>query len=444
VNGKVFLVILVVVALAVVFVFFGSPDPAGEQMVSVTDFEELPPATAKPGDCPWWRGAAGDGNFGEQDVPLEWGAEEGVLWSTRVPGLGHASPCVHGDRVFIFTAEDDSLEISLLGYSRSTGKEIWRTPLHKGGFMNMHGKNSHASATPACDGERVFAVTIVDGMLITWAVDLDGKPLWANEVGDFESTHGYGSSPVLHKSFVIVAGDNEGIGFVAAIHRKTGETIWKTRRTSESNYGTPIVATIAGRTQLVIPGAGRVTSYNPDTGEELWRCDGPTKTCGNTVAWDEQHVFASGGYPDKQILCIRADGEGDVTDSHVVWSSRKGVAYVPSPLYHDGRLYVVSDKGIITCFNSATGDLDWRGRLRGGFSASPHLVGGHIFVVNELGTTFVLKAGGRLDIVAENKLDSSGMASTVACGDRLFIRGESTLYCVGDASTVPSVRASAR
>ena len=443
----------ITVVLALVFLVLGGYsyyqfiyDPSGASMVLVTDFEELAPAVAEEGDCPWWRGVNGDGKFGTQNVPHEWSPSQNLRWETEVPGRGHASPCVWQDRIFIFTADEDAKELFLLAYRRSDGGEIWKTELHSGGFMHTHPKNSQASQTPACDGERVYVPMIVDDSLRVWAVDTNGKEIWEKNLGPFNSTHGYGSSPILYKSFVIIVGDNKGTGFIAALHRKTGDLIWQTRRKSVPSFGAPVVAKLAGRDQLILHGAYRTTSYDPASGEEIWRCDGPTMTCASTIAFSDTHVFASGGYPDKVILAIRADGTGDVTDTHVDWQAKRGVAYVPSPLYHDGRLYVVNDDGIATCFDAESGKQLWKGRLPGGgVTASPVLVDGKIFVTNEAGTTHVFLPGDKLEIIASNDLDGSGMATLVACGGQVYLRGASALYCIGsDENTAPRTSSAGR
>jgi len=426
--------LLVIVAVAAGAAIWFLHDPSGQLLVRVTRFEALGPAVARPGDSPWWRGPAGDGKFATSErIPLTWGPGEHVAWSAPLPGRGHASPCVAGERVFVFTCDEVSKELLLLAYSRSDGAELWRRRLHQGGLMHTHGKNSHASATPACDGERVFANTIVDDQLLVWAVGVDGELRWTTAAGAYRSTHGYGSSPVLHESFVIVNGDNEGTGFIAALHRATGEIIWKTRRVSAASFGTPIVARLAGREQLLLAGAGRTTSYEPATGEEIWRCDGPATTCAVTVAVEGELVFTSGGYPEREILAIRADGSGDVSSTHVVWRTNKARTYVPSPLVDAGRLFIVNDDGIATCYRAATGDVLWQERLKGAFSASPVLIGERVLVTNESGRTYVFRSAGEFELLAECDLDPRGMATLVACEDGIFLRGESTLYRLATA-----------
>jgi outer membrane protein assembly factor BamB len=398
-------------------------------------------AKPSPNDWPWWRGPSGDGVSTDTRVVTEWSKTKNVVWKTAVPGRGHSSPVLWGARVFLTTADEGSQTQSVLALDRNTGKTLWTTVAHKGGLMNKHGKNSHASATSACDGERVYSVFINSDALHVTATSLDGKILWQSSPGPFRSEHGYGSSPVLYKSLVIVNGDNLSGCFIAALDRKTGKQVWKTPRKTtgrHGSYATPIVAKVAGRTQLLLHGMETMSSYDPDTGKLLWSCAGPTEVTACTVAFNDKLVFASGGYPDKEILAIRPDGSGDVTKTHVAWRSRKGVTYVPSPLYHDGHLYVVNDGGVTSCFAADTGDQVWQERLEGSFSASPVLAGGNFYVTNEAGRTFVFKAGPKFQLIAQNDLADGGFATPAIVGGQIFLRTEHNLLCIGQ----PTDRAS--
>ncbi|GIW82470.1 MAG: serine/threonine protein kinase [Gemmatales bacterium] len=386
-------------------------------------------------DWPWWRGKNRDGHASDQDVPTTWSTEKNILWKTDLPGRGHSSPAIWANRIFLTTADDQSQRQQLLCLNRQSGTIEWTRTVHEGGFMRMHSKNSQASASPACDADRVYVVFNNDGAIVATAYNHDGELAWRKSVGNFRSKHGYGSSPVLFQSLLIVAGDNDQAGFIAALDRKTGELVWRKSRPNEDTYATPVVARVAGRDQLLISGAGIVASYNPVTGEELWRCSGPTATCANTVAFFDDYVIASGGYPDKEILCIRADGRGDVTDSHIVWRSRNGVTYVPSPVCHNGLVYIVNDNGIATCFEGRSGNQLWSQRLGGSFSASPVLVKDKLYVPDETGKLFVFKAGRQFELLAQNDLNDGGFASPVICGNRIYLRTLHALYCIGEKST---------
>lgn len=380
-----------------------------------------------------WRGHDGRGVW-TGDVPLRWSRTENIAWQADVPGRGHGSPVLWNDRVFVVSADADRQEQMLLCFDRASGKELWRRVVHQGGFMKLHKKNSHASATPLCDGERVVVVFINHDALWVTAFDLQGKQLWQTNVGRFTSEHGYGSSPVLYKELIIVNGDNLEDCFVAALDRKNGKTAWRTPRPTSGKHGsyaTPAVATIAGRPQLLLPGMSTTFSYDPATGKELWRCPGPAEVMANTPAWNDQLVFTSGGYPEKEIFALRADGQGDVSGSHLLWRTKQFVAYVPSPIWHEGRLYVVADNGIASCFEGQTNRVIWQQRLGGNFSASPLVAGGHIFVSNEAGVTYVYKPGDRFELVAENDLGDGGFASLAFAPGQIFLRSENHLFCIG-------------
>lgn len=398
--------------------------------------EPLPPIRVADDDWPWWRGPNLDGIARPQDVPIEFSDTKNVVWSTDVPGRGHASPTIWRDRIFLATAIDDKQEMYLLAYDRRSGKELWKTLVHQGGFMKRsHRQNSHASATPACDGERVLMPFIHDGGLWVTATDLDGNLLWQTRAGDYDAIYGFGMSPAIYGNLVIVAGDNDQTGaFMAALHRKTGQLVWRVERPKIDTYGTPIVPRVAGRDQLLIGGGGYLMSYEPNTGELNWRCLGPTtETTANTVAFSADHVFVSGGYPKPYILmCVRADGRGDVTKTHLVWKVNRKMPYVPSPLYHDGLLYIADDWGFGNCLDAKTGRFIWSQRLGGDFTSSPVLCGDRIYVANEAGEIYVLAAGRKYKQLAKNAMNDGIMATPTIAGNRIYVRTLSKLYCVGD------------
>lgn len=389
------------------------------------------PPTPRPsaGDWPWWRGPTFDGKAAGSP-PLTWSARENVRWRTPIPGRGHASPVVCGDAVYLATADEKAEEIRLLALDRTTGRVRWDTRLHQGGFLHRHQKNSHASATPACDGKRVYCVAAVHDAVWVTAVDLKGKVLWQQQAGPFASQHGYGSSPVLYADLVIVSGDQDGPGYLAAFARATGTLVWRVQRYDTPSYGTPIVLRTGGRDQLLLAGCSLTAAYDPANGEQLWSCEGPSQVAACTMCAEGDLVVASGGYPESNLLCIRADGRGDVTGSHLVWSTSESITYVPSPLVHEGLLFVVNDKGIATCWSLADGKLHWRQRLGGGFSASPVLAGGHIYVADEAGTTHVFRASEQYTPVARNELPEGQMATLALCGSEIFLRTTEAAYCI--------------
>ena len=238
-------------------------------------------------DWPQWRGPNGDGIAHDTRVPTTWSATEHIRWQTPVPGRGHASPIVVGDRVFLTTADEDKQQHRLLAFVRATGQPLWNLLVHERGFMHKHDKNSYASATPACDGQHVFATFLHDGALWVTAATLDGKIAWQTATGPFTAEHGDSASPVLYKSALLVGGDNLRTSFVAALDRETGHILWRTPREGpgrHGSFGSPIVATLTGRPQFLYAGHGYTASYDPDSGDKLWSCTGPSECTGSTMA----------------------------------------------------------------------------------------------------------------------------------------------------------------
>ena len=385
-------------------------------------------------DWPWWRGPTLDGRSPDAHPPLEWSSDKNILWRSPLTGRGHASPVVCGPFLYLANAHETEKTHVLECFSRSDGRRLWSKVIHRGELMVRHSKNSHASATPACDGKRIYLAFITGGALWATAADLKGNIVWQKEVGPFVSQHGYGSSPVLFGSTVIFAGDNSGPGYLAALQCSDGSAVWRTPRSDSSSYSTPIVAHIAGRPQLLLSGTGVIASYDPATGKQLWICKGPTDVTACTMAWDDELAFASGGFPGKEILAIRADSEGDVSETHVVWRTKTGVSYVPSPIVHAGLLFIVNDQGVATCFAAKTGKVHWRKRLGGNFTSSPVLAGENIYVASEEGTTVVFRAAAEFENVAENKLPDGQFATAAIIGNRIYARGSQFLYCIGQPS----------
>jgi outer membrane protein assembly factor BamB len=390
---------------------------------------------AAAGDSPWWPPRTSDADVAE--VPTEWGEDKNVAWKVDVPGRGHASPCIVGDQIFISTAIEETEQIRLISFDRQSGAERWNQLVHEGGFMHTHDKNSHASGTPACDGSRLFVAHMlsqdgVDGVYLT-AISVDGEILWQKLAGPFISQHGYAPSPVLYGESVIVVGDSEHEeSFVAAFNRASGAEVWRTHRGMGRNFGSPTVAHVAGRDQLIIPGCGSTVSYDPSNGKELWHVEGPSSAAANTVAADDAKVYSSGGWPEKNLLAIRADGGGDVTESHISWRHSKAVCYVPTMLVHAGMLFTVSDDGVASCYDATSGEPLWVKRLGGAFSASPVLVGDKIYIPDEAGKMFIFQAAAEYIPIAENDLADGGFATPVVLRGKIYLRTLHRLYCISE------------
>lgn len=371
--------------------------------------------------------------------PSRWSETENVVWKAVVPGRGHASPIVVANQVVLATADDQRQVQSVLSFDRKTGQTLWNTVVSQGGFPGkIHPKNTHASATVAADGERLFVAFCHDDAIELTALALDGKQLWQKSVGPFmprQYQYGYAPSPTIYKSLVIVAADYEGGGHLTAFDRKTGARKWQTPRPRRLSYSSPVVAHVAGRDQLLISGCDLVASYNPDTGQLLWSTPGTTMaTCG-TMVWEGDLVFASGGYPKSETICVRADGSG-----RVVWKNNQK-CYEQSMLAHGGYVYAVNDGGIAICWRASDGEQMWQQRLPGGaVSASPVLAGGNIYAANERGTTYVFRADPKsFQLVAQNQLGREAFATPAICGGQIFLRvagagRQEILYCLGSGT----------
>lgn len=401
--------------------------PAGVREISrpLSEFPKLPAPVAIAGDWPWWRGPSLD-NHAPANLQFPDLDKQHIAWEVELPGRGHASPILVGELVVLATADDTTQVQSLLARKRLSGEPAWETIVHRGSFQkDSHRNNSHASATVAFDGERYLTVFINHGALWVSALSLGGQILWQTRAGDFDSIYGFGMSPALWGPLVIVCGDNDRTGaFLAALHRQTGEIVWRIKRPDIDTYGTPIVTKVAGRDQLLLGGGGYMTSYDPATGKILWKCKGPTdETTSNSVAFNTDTIFVTGGYPKPYIaMGIRADGNGDVDDTHVLWTNKRAMSYVPSPLYHNGLLYVLNDDGIITCLDANTGKPLFSQRLGGDYSASPLLLGNRIVLCSEQGLVTTIAAGNKYKELSQLDLVESIFATPAVGPDGVYIR----------------------
>ena len=393
-------------------------------------------------DSDWlsWRGPNGNGVAGAgQTLPVELSETKYVQWKAPVPGRGHSTPIVVGDRIFLTTAREQEGTQSVLCYSFTSGDLLWENTLLEGKLPSkIHGNNTHASPSVASDGERIYVVFFVKGdRLHLFSLDLNGKEIWHKDVGRFypERSFGYGTSPLLAGGNVVVAAESQGDGYIAAFDCDTGKEIWRTGRKAErSSHGTPVLADIKGTEQIILNGADRVASYHPKSGRELWSVEGGDPLIANTVLWKDGVVFASGGYPGQKTWAI------DVESQKIIWSNPVK-CYEQSMVLVGDYLYGIAEGGVVHCWDIADGNLRWRERLtKGKESSSPILAGGHIYHANEDGKVFVIKPNpDKLDLVSENQLGEEIFATPVAVRNRVLVRAASyegqarteTLYSIG-------------
>lgn len=370
-------------------------------------------------DWPWWRGLSRDGlAVAEQHPPLDFSSTKNVRWATPLAGRGHGSAVIVGSRVFLATADETLQTQSVICLDRATGKQLWSTVVHQGHFIKGgNTKSSQASSTPACDGERVFVNFVNHDAVYTTALSVDGKQLWQTKIADYVLHQGYGSSPAIYGPLVIVMADNKSGGAVAGLDRVSGKIVWKQERPKLPNYPSPAILTIGGKDQVLLSGCDLVTSFEPLTGKKIWEAAGATTECVTSTVTDGERIFTSGGYPKNHISAMRADGSGKID-----WENNVRV-YVPSMLVRDGRLYCVTDAGVAMCRDSATGKELFNHRLGGTFSASPVIVGDHLFAVNEAAEAYVLKiTPTAFESVAENKLGDEVFSTPAICGSQIFLR----------------------
>ena len=363
-------------------------------------------------DWPCWRGPRGDGSSQETGIPTHWGPEENIAWTAPIPGRGHASPIVWGDRIFIVTCLEDSQERILLAFDRASGRQVWSTVVLKSPLEKKHRLNSFASSTPATDGKFVYVTFLDQNEMVVAAFDFAGQQRWLVRPGTFSSVHGYCSCPVLFENEVIVNGDHDGDAYLVAIDRADGHTLWKTPRENKiRSYSTPIVRLIDGRTQMILSGSKCVASYDPRDGSRHWIIQGPTEQFVASMVYNGRLLFLTAGFPEHHLLAIRPDGRGDVTDSHIAWRTEKGAGYVPSPIAVGDYFLVVNDGGVASCFDADSGKRLWMERIGTHFSASPVSAEGLVYFPHDDGKTTIVRPGPKLDIVAENLLGEPTYAS---------------------------------
>ncbi len=387
-------------------------------------FAAEPESAAKvdPSDWPCWRGGQRNGSVAPTGTPpTSWSDQRNVLWERPVEGRGHGSATVLGRQVFLPTADEATQTQAVVCFERSTGKQLWRSVVHQGGFKNdsnrdMNERASLASSTIATDGRRLFINFLNDNAVWTSALGLDGEILWQQRICDYVVHQGYGSSPAIYENLVIVSADNKAGGVIAGLDRRTGDVVWKHDRPMKPNYSSPIVLTAAGKPRMIMTGCDLVTSLNPLTGEVDWEIEGATTECVTTTVTDGKHVFSSGGYPKNHLAAY------DAGTGRRVWEESLRV-YVPSPVHRGGYLYAVLDAGIIACLDSSTGRVKWKKRLGGTFNSSPVLAGDRIYATSEDGVTHILATDPeRFTEVAKNELGTSVFATPTFSGNQIFMR----------------------
>jgi len=433
------------------------------------------PARSEASHWPQFRGPNASGRGDGANLPDTWSVADnkGIAWKTPIPGLAHSSPIVWGDRVFVTTAissrKDASFKPGLYGegtasedvtshkwnvmaLDRRTGKVVWERTAYEGAPKEKrHIKATYANATPATDGKHVVAFFGSQGL---YAYDVDGKLKWKRDLGrlnagaydspDYE--WGTASSPIIYKDLVIVQADQQTGSFVMALRLRDGATAWKAERDELPSWATPTVYTAGATPELVTNAPKFIRGYDPKTGKELWRLGRSSNITAPTPVFDKDLIVVmSGRRPNAPIFVLKGGARGDITlpegatsGGPVVWTREKAGSYMPTPVLHDGRIYVLKNQGILTCWDLLTGEQVYEQRLPGvtsGFSASPVIADGKLYMASEDGDVFVVRTGPKFEVIATNPMGQPLMATPAIAEGLLIVRGERDLIAVGRAAT---------
>ena len=397
--------------------------------------------TETTGDWPQWRGPEGRGVSPLSGLPHTWSTgSANIRWTTEIPGVGNSSPVVSGGRVYLTSAYDreDEPRRVVLSLDLQTGELLWETRVGSAPREARHQLNTSSAPTPAADDGGVYAyfgsvlARLDTGGEVVWRVDVD--PDYVRY-----SRYGAGSSPVLMGDAVVVVqdrefGDTDDVGWFAAYDRATGRQIWRNEwQDTCCSYSTPVVVDRPSGRQLLLAHSGMVAGYDAADGRRLWSVKVKMGQNVPSLAIEGDLVCASGGATRvKSSACMRLGPEGA---PEILWQSGKDPAKTASPVLHGGLFFVVSENGVLTCYDAASGTVHWRRRLKGGgYHVSLTAGDGNVYAANARGLTTVLTAGPEFERIAESDLGEGGTASPAFAGDCLLIRTHSRLFCIGKES----------
>ncbi len=440
-------------------------------------------AASSPTDnWPQWRGPLNNGVAPTADPPTTWSESEHVRWKTKLPGVGSATPIVWENQIFIETAAstgkkvapseakpappapsaepppgeaprrrpggpggfgggakpDEIYQFIVMALDRQTGRVLWQRVAreeapHEGVRDN---DGTFASPSPVTDGKRLFAFFGSRGL---YAYDLAGRLEWSKDLGKMriKMSFGEGSSPALYQDTIVVNWDNEDESFIVALDKNTGRELWKTPRDEKTTWSTPLIVEVAGKPQVITAATGKLRAYDLASGKQVWECAGLTPNAIPSPVFAEGVVYCMSGFRGHAIKAIRLGGTGDLTaSSAIAWTYDKSTPYVPSPLLYGSRLYFLGDNnGILSCLDAASGrPLIETERLEGlpAVFASPIGAGNRVYLCGRNGATVVINNADKLEILATNHLEDKFDASPVAVGKELFLRGNSSLYCIAE------------
>jgi outer membrane protein assembly factor BamB len=393
---------------------------------------------------PSFRGPTRQGQSSEIGLPLHWTSEENVAWKAEVPGESWSSPIVWDEHVFVTTTTDGGASCRVLAFDRTSGNLLWNTEVFRQTPGHKQAKNSHATSTPATDGEMVYTV-FGDGSFA--AVEFDGKIAWQNRDIEFYSEHGLGASPILFQDLLIMPfdGSSEGpdpkVGWqtpwdkalIVALDKQSGKERWRASRgLSRIAHVSPIVVEFDNHDELISCAGDAVQGFNPFTGARLWHVYSEGEGVVPSPVVGDSKLFTASGFGATTLRAIRLGGRAEVTQTHIEWEQRKGTPSQSSLLYVAPYLYAVTDQGTVSCYSGDTGNVVWQRRVDGRYCSSPVSADGRIYLLSEQGESTVLAAGEAFKILARNPLGEKCQASMAVSHGQLFIRTEKHLWCIAD------------
>ena len=380
-----------------------------------------------------FRGANGAGISNTTGIPTKWSPAD-YHWKIKLPGVGHASPVIWKNRLFITSAIDKGAERYLFCLDAESGKTIWKrtTGLNR---SHKHAKGSWASATPAVDGERVYVAFADRETYFLAAYDFQGKLVWRRSLGPFDSQHGQGVSPIIFENLVIIPNDQKGPSSIVAFNKKTGKTVWSVLRTiRKTSYATPMIYRRKGkRPQLICAsGAMGVTSLDPYTGRQNWVTGSfPLRTVASPIEADGLIIQScGGGGVGKLLIAVDPSGSGDVSKSHIKYSRDVRLPYVPTPVAYKGHVYLWNDNGVANCIEAKTGKTLWTKRVGGKYSGSPICIDGKLYAMSERGDVVIIAASPKYQFISRIPLDDPSHATPAVANGNLYLRTFHHLVCL--------------
>lgn len=383
-----------------------------------------------------FRGPNGAGQSDATGIPSEW-KPENILWKQPLPGIGHSSPVIWGDRIFVTSADNDTGEQIIQAFDTATGTPLWERHAEASTY-SMNALNSHASSTPAVDKNRLYGMWLADGRIQLAAWSHDGEPVWQKDIGAFEEEHGFGKSPIVVDDLVVVVNDNEmnNRSEIVAVDSATGDVRWKiSRPTGVTPFASPCLLESAtgNKLLLALSTTSGLTAIEPASGKVVWQGlkeELPLRTVSSPII-AEGLIFVACGQGGNGKLMIAAHPGNSTHPPKEVYRLEKNIPNVPTPVVAGNLLFLWHDRGVVSCHDLATGKQHWRERVGGDFSGSPIRIGNRIFGISRQGEVIVLAASPNFELIARNELDEPFHATPAVSNNRLYLRSENTLFCIG-------------